>query len=104
MMQIATYESKEKFLLCVCVCVCVCVLVTQLCPTVCNSMDWTLQGFSVLEILQARMLGWGAIPFSRGSSWPRDCTQASCMAGRFLTVWDTREALYLVDMLNKKKP
>ena len=32
------------------------------------------------------------ILFSRGSSWPRDQTQISCIAGRFLTVWATREA------------
>ena len=44
----------------------------QLCPTLCNSMDYTVHG-----ILQARMLEWGAFPFSRGSSQPRDQTQAS---------------------------
>ena len=42
--------------------------------------------------LQARILEWVAIPFSRGSSQPRDQTQASCIAGRFLTIWATREA------------
>ena len=31
------------------------------------------------------------MPFFRGSSWPRDRTQVSCIAGRFFTVWDTRE-------------
>ena len=35
---------------------------------------------------------WVAIPFSRGSSWPRDWTQVSCIAGGFLTIWATREA------------
>ena len=40
----------------VCVCVCVCVLVTQLCPTLCNPMDWGLPGSSVHGILQARIL------------------------------------------------
>ena len=34
-----------------------------------------------------------AIPFSRVSSWPRDRTQLSCVAGRFFTLWATREAL-----------
>ena len=38
------------------------------------------------------MLEWVAIPFSRGSSWPRDWTQVSCIAGGFFTVWTTREA------------
>ena len=42
-------------------------------------------------ILQARTLEWVAIPFSRGSSWP---TQVSSIAGRFFTIWATREALY----------
>ena len=43
-------------------------------------------------ILQARILEWVAIPFSRGSSWPRDRTQVSSTVGRFITVWVTREA------------
>ena len=34
-----------------------------------------------------------AVPFSRGSSWHRDRTQVSCIAGRFFTIWATREAL-----------
>ena len=36
--------------------------------------------------------GVDTIPFSRGSSWPRDQTQVSCIAGRFFTIWATREA------------
>ena len=37
--------------------------------------------------------GVGSIPFSRGSSWPMDCTQISHIAGRFFfTIWATREA------------
>ena len=35
---------------------------------------------------------WSVIPFSKGSSWHRDQTRASSIAGRFLTVWATREA------------
>ena len=35
------------------------------------------------------------ILFSRGSSWPRDQTQVSCVAGRFSTIWVTREACFL---------
>ena len=46
-------------------------------------------------ILQARLLEWAAISFSRGSSWPRNQTQVSCISGRFFTVWATREALSL---------
>ena len=37
--------------------------------------------------------GWIAIPFSRGSSQPRNQTRVSCIAGRFITKWATREAL-----------
>ena len=54
------------------------VKVTQLCPTLCDSMDYTVHG-----ILQARILEWGAFPFSRESSQPRDRTQVSHIAGRF---------------------
>ena len=68
-------------------------LVAQSCPTSCDPMDCSLPGSSVHGILQARMLEWVAIPFSRGSSWPRDWTWISCViAGRFFTVWATREA------------
>ena len=51
--------------------------VTQLCPTLCNPMDCSLQGSSVHGIFQARVLEWVAIAFSRGSSWPRDRTRVS---------------------------
>ena len=56
------------------------VLVAQLCPTLCDPMDCNLPGSSVYRILQARTLKWVAVPFSRGSSWPRDWTQGSCIA------------------------
>ena len=39
-----------------------------------------------------RILEWVAYPFSRGSSWPRNWTRVSCIAGGFLTSWSTREA------------
>ena len=45
-----------------------CVLVSQSCPTLCYSMDYSPPGSSVHGILQARILEWVAIPFSRGSS------------------------------------
>ena len=47
-------------------------LVTQLCLTLCDLMDCSQPGSSVHGILQARVLGWLSIPFSRGSSQPRD--------------------------------
>ena len=55
-------------------------------------MDCSLPGSSGHGILQTRILEWVVIPFSRGSSWPRDGTQVSCIAGRFFIVWATREA------------
>ena len=55
-------------------------------------MDCSPLGSYVHGILQARILDWVAIPFSRGSSRPRDWTLVSCTAGTFFTVWATREA------------
>ena len=54
-------------------------------------MDYT--DCMVHEILQARILEWVAVPFSRRSPQPRDQTQISCTAGRCFTIWATREAL-----------
>ena len=45
----------------------------------CDPMDWSLSGSSVHEVLQARILEWGAISSSRGSSWLRDQTCVSCI-------------------------
>ena len=64
----------------------------QLYLTVCNPMDCSPPGSSVHGILQKRILEWVAIPFSRGSSQPRDRTWVSCIAGGFFTIWATREA------------
>ena len=58
----------------------------------CESIDCSLPGSSLHGILQARMPEWVAISFSRGSSWPRDWTQVSCIAGRLFTDWAMREA------------
>ena len=54
-------------------------------------MDYSPLGSSVHGILQAGILEWVAVPSSRGSSPPRDRTQVSCIAGRFFTIWATRE-------------
>jgi len=56
-------------------------------PTHWDSMDWSPWGSSVHEIFQARILEWVAVPFTRGSSQPRDWTQVSCIAGKFFTIW-----------------
>ena len=53
----------------------------------CDPMDYTVHG-----ILQARILKWVAIPFSRGSSPPRDWIQVSHIAGGFFTRWATNRA------------
>ena len=70
-------------------------LVSQLCPTLCD--PWTVvptpphppPGSSVHGILQARILEWVAIPFSRGSSQLKIQIQVSCIIGRFITIWAT---------------
>ena len=75
------------------------VKVAQLCPTLCDPVDYTVR-----EIFQARTLEWVAFPFSRGSSKSRNRTRISCIAGGFFTNWAIREALcYLIRMQNKSK-
>ena len=66
--------------------------VAQPCPTLCDPVYCSPPGSSVRGILQARILGWVAISFSRGSSQPRDQTRVSCIAGRCFILWATREA------------
>ena len=76
------------------------VLITQLCLTLCDPMDWGLPGSSLQGILQARILEWIAIPFFRGSSQPRDWTLVSHIAGKFFIIWAIREAkdIYLISL------
>ena len=50
-----------------------------------------------------RILEWVAYPFFRGSSWPRNWTGVSCIAGRFFTNWAIREACYLWKTRKKEK-
>ena len=54
--------------------------VIQLCPTLCDPIDYTVH-----EIAEARILEQVVFPFSRGSSQPRDQTQVPCTAGGFFT-------------------
>ena len=61
--------------------------VAQSCPTLCDPMDCSPPGSSVHGILQARVLEWVAISFSRGSSRPRDQTQVSRIADRCFNLW-----------------
>ena len=75
---------------------------SQQCPTLCHPMNNSLPGSSVHGILLARILEWGAISYSRGSSQPRDQTQVSYIScagrqllyhqhhlGRLLRPWDS---------------
>ena len=67
-----------------------CVVVAQSCPTLCDPMDCSPPGSAVHGILQARILEWVAISFSRGSSQTRDQAQIACIVGRLFTVWVPR--------------
>ena len=76
------------------------VSVAQSWPTLFDPMDCSPPGSSVHGILQARILEWVAIPFSRGSSWLRDRTCVSCIAGRFFTICATH--FYIFEILHNK--
>ena len=66
------------------------VLIAQSCPAFWDQpYGHSPPGSSVHRILQARILQWVVIPFSRVSSWPRDWTWVSCIAGWFFTIWAT---------------
>ena len=56
-----------------------------------NPMDWGLQSSSCPWDSEGNNMKWVDIPYSRGSSWPRNWTQVSYFAGRFFTIWATRE-------------
>ena len=71
---------------------------SESCSAMSNSL-WP-QVYTVHEILQASILEWVTIPFSRGYSQLKDWTQVSCIAGRFFTHWATREAQGGLNMLN----
>ena len=62
------------------------VLATQSCPTLCNPEDCSPPGSSLSGIFQAGIVEWVAIPFSRGSSQPRDRSRVAYILDRFITV------------------
>ena len=68
--------------------------IAQSCPTLCDPINYTVHG-----ILQARILEWVAFPFSRGSSQPRDRTQVSRIAGKFIRVYLSFDPLPLASLL-----
>ena len=84
-----THLNCYTFVVILCVCP---VKSFQSCPTLCKPMDCSSPGSSAHGILQARILEWVAIPFSRGSFWPRDRIPVSRIAGRLLTIWAIGEA------------
>ena len=61
-------------------------LVALLYIALCDATDCSLPNSSVHGILQAKILEWVVIPFSRGSSQARDQKWVSCTAGRFFTI------------------
>ena len=81
------------------------VWVTQLCPTLSDPTHsgppgwplcpWNSAGKNTVGFRSnsTPRMEWVAIPFSRGSSQPRDGSWVSCIVGRFFTIWDTREVL-----------
>ena len=75
--------------------------VAQSCLTLCDPVDCSPPGSYVHGILQARILEWVAISFSRGSSQPRDRTQVSLIAGRLFNLWATREAPIVVLLVSE---
>ena len=88
---IVIYVSENTY-----TCIFWCYLVIKSCLTLCDTMDCSPPGSFVCWILQARILEWAAIPFSRGSSWPRDQTTR-----RFFTTEPPGEPLYKYISYNK---
>ena len=79
-------------------------LVTQSCLTLFDPMDRGPPGSPVHRILQARILEWAAIPFSRGSSPSRDWTRVSCIHRQILYHLSQQESppLSLVKTINRE--
>ena len=81
-----------------------CVKSLQSCLTLCDPMDHSPRGSPVHGILQARKLEWVAIPFSRGSSWPRDWTSISfgfCIGRQVLYIRATWKAPFQTYLSSK---
>ena len=61
-----------------------CVSVAQVCLTLCDPMGVACQVLPSMRFFPVTILEWVAISFSRGSSWSKDRTEVSCIAGRLL--------------------
>ena len=68
-------------------------------PTLWDPIDYSLPGSFVHGILQARILEWVVMPYSWGSSWPRDQTGISCFAGGFFTTESQGKPILPVSLL-----
>ena len=82
--------------------------VAQSRPTLCDPMDCSPPGSSIHRILQAAILEWVVISFSREPSRPRNRTQVSLIAGRRFNLWAKREAwkddnFLQIDLSNSSK-
>ena len=90
-------------------CVCACVLTCMLSCSAVSDCLWThglyiaCQAPLSMGILRARILGWVAMPSSRGSSQLRDQNQVSCIAGKFFTVWAIREAYIYIYIYRERE-
>ena len=105
-MFILLYISQGYFILvCVCVCVHVCArLVTQLCLTFCDPMDYSPPGSSVHRISQVRLLEWVAISSSRDLAHPGIQPMSPSLADGFCTTEPPgKPTLYIYPDLNEKK-
>ena len=96
---VAIWEATDlgtKWFICCCMMMMIwMIFVPQSCPTLFDPMDWSPPYSSVHGIFQARILKRATFHFSRGYSQPRDQTLISYIAGRFFTIWATREALFV---------
>ena len=96
-----SYSETQIIAILYLLCLSCIVLVAQSCPTLWNSMDYSPPGSFVHGILQARVLKWVAISFSRGSSWPRDQPCIFCVSyfGSWIYLWSLRIYFAVVQLM-----
>ena len=90
-------RKKEKIHMHLCIYMCVCVKSLQLCPTLCDTMDCSLQGSAAHRSFQARILQWVSVLSPREASQPRNWTCISFgfrTAGRFFTTEWLEKPIY----------